>query len=207
MADMDNYTVMKNEETGAEVYHCNVCISKYGTKKAIRTHMTTKHKPKKKVEEKNEDNNEDAVDDKNDNKTDEKIENEVSEFNFDREEGNGSSTQVDKPVALDDIFKFYETNNEFLKDDDTVVEKSSTTIVIPDDTMDDIMSRIEENRKSDEPSGDKDDTGDLFTENMLLKSKLKSTEESIKINEQKVLEAETSLIDANTELEKVKEEV
>ena len=47
----------------------------------------------------------------------------------------------------------------------------------------------------------------MFTENMLLKSKLKSAEESMKEKEQKTLEMETNMIDANTELAKLKEEL
>ena len=46
----------------------NVCTAKYGTKKAIRTHMTTKHKSKKKndgkVDEKTDENVGEKVDEK-----------------------------------------------------------------------------------------------------------------------------------------------
>ena len=59
MSESENYKVMKNEETGADVYECVICSSKYGTQKAIRTHLTTKHKHKKKTEEKNESTNKD----------------------------------------------------------------------------------------------------------------------------------------------------
>ena len=71
MTEPDNYKVMKNEESGAEVYQCNVCTAKYGTKKAIRTHMTTKHKSMKKndgkVDEKANENVREKVDKKTEN--------------------------------------------------------------------------------------------------------------------------------------------
>ena len=54
MTENDSFEIIKNEETGAEIYQCTICSSKYGTKKAIRTHVTTKHKSKKKNDEKNE---------------------------------------------------------------------------------------------------------------------------------------------------------
>ena len=41
-----------DDASGAEFYQCNLCSSKYGTKKAIKTHITTKHKKQKKNDEK-----------------------------------------------------------------------------------------------------------------------------------------------------------
>ena len=107
------------------------------------------------------------------------------------------STQIEKTVTIEDIFNFHETNDEFLKDNG-IGTKSPPTIDIPDDTMDKIISGIEVN--SEEPVMNNTSKEDMFTENMLLKSKLKSAEESLKEKEQKTLEMETNMIDANTEL-------
>ena len=199
MTESDVYTVMKNPETGAEVYQCNTCDSKYGTKKAIKTHVTTKHKAKKKIDEKNGDKKDD----------DSSNSKEVSDFEFgeDMDTSNGfgkegdftPSTQVEKTVPVEDILRFYESgSSEF-------INETATTTVIPDDTMDDIMEDLEENRTK-EAAEEPDSKDDLFTENVLLKSKLKSAESLAKEKEQKSLETETSLIDANTEVTKLKEE-
>ena len=194
MTESDVYTVMKNPETGAEVYQCNTCDSKYGTKKAIKTHVTTKHKAKKKIDEKNGDKKDD----------DSSNSKEVSDFEFgeDMDTSNGfgkegdftPSTQVEKTVPVEDILRFYESgSSEF-------INETATTTVIPDDTIDDIMEDLEENRTK-EAAEEPDSKDDLFTENVLLKSKLKSAESLAKEKEQKSLETETSLIDA-----KLKEE-
>ena len=193
-------SVVKNDETGAEIYQCLVCSSKYGTKKAMKTHNTTKHKTKKKEETPKEDEI-------------------ASEFDFSEEPGFVPSTQKETPMSVEDIAKLYEPgNNEFLdsveheddmednKEGDKDIEKDSGkedtdevqhVETIPDDTVDKIITDISNGKTVD----------DLFTENVLLKSKLNSAEKMVKEKEQNILELETSLIDEKTEITKMKDEM
>ena len=187
MTESDTFEVIKNEETGAEVYQCTICSSKYGTKKAIRTHVTTKHKPKKKNDEKNEA----AKDD---------------DFVYEPVDETGDQ-EVDANIDIEEIARLYESgNNEYLDEcDDKPEEEVTPSQAVPiDDTnerelVEKLMSEL-----SDTPKDTA--TEDLFTENVLLKSKLKSVEATLKAKEQKILESETSLIDSNTEISKLKEE-
>ena len=66
--------------------------------------------------------------------------------------------------------------------------------------MDTIMKDL-----ADKDSDETSKQVELFSEIVLLKSKLKSSEALVKEKEQKTLEVETSLIDANTEMEKLKD--
>ena len=66
--------------------------------------------------------------------------------------------------------------------------------------MDTIMKDL-----ADKDSDETSKQVELFSEIVLLKSKLKSSEALVKEREQKTLEVETSLIDANTEMEKLKD--
>ena len=220
--EVENYKVMKNEDTGAEVYQCNICNPKYGTKKAIRTHVTSKHKPKKKNEDKTDGKSDEKQEGKSDKKSDDKIDDktdkEVDETEDDPEEfetfhfaGDGAiSTQVEKPITVEEIHQFYEEgNSEYLDGPKNDAEKNATKSVIPDDTVDEIIKDMPDdevdgtkNSSNEPPTEDKD----LFTENMLLKSKLKKAESKLKENEQKTLEIETDLIDVNTEITKLKDD-
>ena len=202
---------MKNEETGAEVYKCNLCDAKYGTKKAMKTHLTTKHKKKK-----NEDKNDGKSDAKNDEKSEDNVK-DVSDFEYEDVDGSKSfvndgsfvpSTQVEKTLPVEEILRFYEAgSSEFLNRSVTVTEapeagdetEEPPQSVIPDDTMDKIMTESGNSELTKEAE-------ELFTEVVLLKSKLKSAEASIKEKEQRALEIETNLIDANTEIAKLNDE-
>ena len=138
MTETDGYKVMKNEESGAEVYQCTVCSAKYGTKKAIKTHVTTKHKPKKK----NEETTVEKSDDKNENE-DTVLELEESTGDFVR------STQIAKPLAVEDIYEFYEEGrSEYLDGSDNDTAKKQAGAVIPDDTMDQIMKDVDVDEQS-----------------------------------------------------------
>jgi hypothetical protein len=188
MTESDTFEVIKNEETGAEVYQCNICSSKYGTKKAIRTHITTKHKPKKKNDEKSEASKDD-------------------DFVYEPVDETGDQV-VDANIDIEEIARLYESgNNEYLDECDDKHEEEEVTpsqAVPIDDTnerelVEKLMAEL-----SDTPKDTA--TEDLFTENVLLKSKLKSVETALKEKEQKILELETSLIDSNAEISKLKEE-
>ena len=109
MSEPENYKVMMNEETGAEVYKCNLCDAKYVTKKAMKTHLTTKHKKKK-----NEDKNDGKSDAKNDEKSEDNVK-DVSDFEYEDVDGSKSfvndgsfvpSTQVEKTLPVEEILRF-----------------------------------------------------------------------------------------------------
>ena len=202
MSDSENYKVMKNEETGAEVYQCNICNAKYGTKKAMKTHNTTKHKTKKKTEEKTDQQKDDS---------EFVFEGEVNDT-FGKSADFAFSTQAEKSTSVEDIARFYESGrSEFLSvGNESFVENNGTPeTVIPDDTIEKIMTDIEEettNETLKESSTEEHLKEDLFTENMLLISRLASAENSTKEKEQKILELVTSLIYANTEVSKLNED-
>ena len=202
MSDSDCYKVMKNDETGAEIYQCNACSSKYGTKKAIKTHVTSKHKPKKKTEDK--------IEEKNDPTSPE------SEFVFDDKEGSGKDPGKTgdaphnpsvEPIATEDIALFYEGgNSEFLDDVEyTDLDRMTTTpqSTDPKVTIDETIIEQEEVIVYE---GEPTLKEDLFTENMLLKSRISSHENTAKEMEQKIVDIETNLIDANTEVSKLNDE-
>ena len=126
------------------------------------------------------------------------------EFDF---SGEVRSTQIEKPLNVEEIYQFYEEESSEYLDGGASrnKEENTTASVIPDDTEDDIMKNMDPNEvngSTDEPTSD----DGLLTQNMLLKSKLKEVEDKFKDTEQKTLETETDLIDANTEISKLKDE-
>ena len=191
MTENDSFEIIKNEETGAEIYQCTICSSKYGTKKAIRTHVTTKHKSKKKNDEKNETAKED-------------------DFVYEPIDEQDEVVDVD----IEEIARFYESgNNEYLDgpDDDKHEEEVTPSQAVPIDITNETESDLVEKLMSELSDTNKDtktsnEVEDLFTENVLLKSKLKSVEDTLKEKENRILELETNLIDSNTEISKLKEE-
>jgi hypothetical protein len=172
MAENDSFEIIKNEETGAEIYQCTICSSKYGTKKAIRT----------------------------------------KEDDFVYEPIDEQDEVVD--VDIEEIARFYESgNNEYLDgaDDDKPEEEVSPSQAVPIDITNETESDLVEKLMSELSDTNKDtktnnEAEDLFTENVLLKSKLKSVEDALKEKENRILELETNLIDSNTEISKLKEE-
>ena len=179
--EADKYTIMKNEETGAEVYQCNLCPAKFGTKKSIKTHGTTKHKVKKPNEEKSEEVKESEV--------------EVEGFEFADVEA--QSTQKEKEPTAEEIARFYESNEggEFLSSEETEEPTDAPPTdkpLLSNETVNGIVAAMEEEENETNSS---ESVGDLETEIILLKSKLNEAQSQLKEKDQKLLEMETNMID------------
>ena len=159
MSDAEKFRIVKNDETGAEIYQCNLCESKFGTKKSVKTHVTAKHKGKKMIGDKPEDTKETVADE---------------EYVFD---DLVQSTQTGKGITAEEIANFYESGdaNEFLKETDLLENTSTANTLLSENTINRIVDDMneEEGDKSKEETetvSEKDKEDDLITENMLLKS-------------------------------------
>ena len=170
----------KKDDSDKSIFSCKQCTFVTHNKRGISIHITTMHKNGKSGPTKTA-----LVED-------------TESVEFSNEEVVKSTQVTEENPGAEEIAKMYEESDTDMNLDEA--------ITIPDnDTIDMIMKSYEnedlnpdDGEKNDE---EKDNPGDdLFTENVLLKSKLKSAKENIKTKDSKISECEEQMELMTTEI-------
>ena len=187
---VENGYDQSEDENGKNVFSCKQCTFTTYYERGIKCHISQKHKQGKVTSVK--DTTEEPTDD--------------NTIEIDNENV-VKSTQVpteDNPGA-EAIAKIYEES-----DLDLELDEHESSVIPDDDTINLIMKNIECNDPKEgtlEPVNEKavenDCSEDLFTENTLLKSKLKSAEEVLKVKNTKFIELEEQMEVQNDDLNKL----